>query len=468
MSLTHVLSDVPLAAIIKLYHNSVFEETTDTDLIKTSMSFEIKPPVQDQRGPASRHLVPRLYLRTLKVLYRTVSREFSLTSCVRISELYAAGLGLPLDARLSSFWRCFAYGDRPEYGGNIVSYEDILFALKQHIQQAISNSPDGLTAYMSNVQKHYAKYTSMFSVKDSNIENAIKTYNPKSVFVGPNLDGRDTLLVYRTSSAREGYRLYGAFLKENSKFVPFLKQACSCGSIPSKLSAEVMPYVGTYVVVTGKTVLNAKAVKELSGSRLGATKESLFSDWLDQDLSDHKDCVVGLNTEQREASRYLSEKKIVIRQAQDLVDRVTLLDTNGRRVKKSNRIKCEKAKSFLSSVHAFTEIVKDRKKQESTWRKDANIGQRAKFYAFDMFIDDNVEGVRFVRAGFINIQKQFKRMGISALPIVEIKVGSTKTLKQRAMAVVQKVKGVPHTGVIVRTCDNKTVNQNTEQLWYKL
>ena len=451
-----------------MFNRSVFEETTDKDLTSSAMSYEFKVPRQDDRGPASRHLIPRIYISTLKSLYEKAAKEFSMPTCVKISELYAAGLGLPLDSRLSAFWNCFAFRSKPEYGGNEVEYSDILYTLKHHIKQSIKSSPDGFQVYLSHVQKHFDSFTDMFSVKDSNIETSIKTYGSKVVYAGPNINGRDTIVVYKRSSDKEGYRMYAAFLQEKGRMVPFLKQAIACPSIPSKLGTKEMPNVGTYVVVVGKTVLNAKTVKELAESREEQTEDALFSAWVDQDIFSHSDCRPSLSTEQLKAVKYMASKKSLLEKARSLVKKIDRMDKKGQRVKKANRPKYAKAKSLLAKASAFEKIVKARKEQESAWRNDANIGQCAKFYAFDMYINDTLKGMRFVRAAFINMQKQFKRMGIAAIPMVEVRVGAIKTLAQRASEDVRRVKGAPHNGVIIRTCDNKTVNQTIEKLWYKL
>lgn len=470
MSLTHVMTEVPHSAMEKLFNQGMFDDTSDTDLTHTSMAYELRLTRQDDRGPNAKNIIPRISVRYLKDLYAKVKANYCPKSCIRISELYTVGLGLPLDKRLAAFWNCYAYGSKPEYGGNEVQYSDLLYTLKEHIRRSIAKSPDGYCVYQTAVQKHFDRFSSKFVVNNTNIETAIKQYGSKKVFAGPNLDGRDTVLVYKQQGVKAGgYRLYAAFIDRDAdgkNLIPFLKQAANCNSIPKVLDSDSMPNVGTFVVVLGKTVLTAKTVKELAEHRAEQSDTDLFNAWFDQDMFSHADSIRGYTPEEFEAVKFLNSKRQTISKAQVLVKKVDRLTKKGQRVKRSNQDKYTRAKAFLNQVAGFEKTVNKRKEIEKAWRKHADIGKYAEFYAFDMLIDESVKGTRFVRVAFMNMQRQFKRMGISPVPMVEVKVGSTKTLPDRALSEVKKVKGVKHTGVIIRACDNKTVNQSLDKLWY--
>jgi hypothetical protein len=228
-------SNADISAFTNLAYARILPELDSKNLYGTNLDLCLSLVKQDLVGVAMTHIehahyYPRISLRRIKQLYRSVKRKH-LHSFSLVSNLYATGLGVPRNQDLAFAWDRYStlsYQDNT----TIVSYDDLLHRFKQDIHIAIASSPDGLYAYLDQYLVVLDAAKRILSTKQADLPTVGQIFRslkkqqviPKYSTVGLSvkLAGIPVLLFYK-NTVGTGVRLIEIACKLNNKIFSLLE-----------------------------------------------------------------------------------------------------------------------------------------------------------------------------------------------------------------------------------------------------
>lgn len=452
MSYIKLFDDVDIDGFRKLVHSKLIQEA-DSSLVGSSLSVRLALEGElYKRGQNIFEL--RIAKSVVKRLIKKAKQGHNTHVCLRISELYRTGLGLPLSKECHLLWDCLANGYAPKINGRVFSYANMLQVLLAHWRHINSANIDPNWLYFNPHQDYFndlIRPTFITSVREQYIEKR----KPFAAF--QKIEGVDCTLVYRTSLEGES-TLYAAYANVNEKLLNVTVQALKAKGVPRTIGPNpLLKQFGPFTLVSGVLTIKRRPVNKLK-KYWGATSTvlSLIRSSLNQDVYRFADLEGYDIPSNHPSAQFVGKYRAKYRRALKFIE-----SCKGSKKTRKLNIRISKAQKLVAVFEQHQETV-NTFKEEKQKLSQFDIVSHLDFVALDMYGFEAGSAKR-ITTPYNSVRDFLSKLSFTVVPMVtptSTIAGTVKRLERDSLV------GYLSNGVIYRMKDNSKKLNSVN--WFKV